>query len=115
MTALNRLPVPFWGSAYTVWPGGVFGRGSLWWWAESFVYRCLLRAREGREERVIQEELDALRAELVAARDVDDADSVADTQAEWRNRLRRTLRFAPQAEAELGFLLNELKPSAGEQ
>lgn len=60
-------------------------------------------------------ELDEAREELVAARDADDADTAADVQAEWRNRMRRALRGDPEAAAELRLLLDELAPDGGEE
>ncbi|WJV49442.1 hypothetical protein [Streptomyces flavofungini] len=59
-------------------------------------------------------ELDEARAELVAARDAQDADTAADVQAEWRNRMRRALRDDPEAAAELRLLLDELAPDESE-
>ncbi|WP_308437842.1 hypothetical protein [Streptomyces capitiformicae] len=38
-------------------------------------------------------------------------EAVADAQAEWRNRLRRTLRADPAAAAELRVMLDELAPA----
>ncbi|MFD0413643.1 hypothetical protein [Streptomyces sp. NPDC127108] len=60
-------------------------------------------------------ELDEAREELVAARDAEDADTAADVQAEWRNRMRRALRDDPEAAAELRVLLDELAPDGGEE
>ncbi|MFH8987472.1 hypothetical protein [Streptomyces sp. NPDC017940] len=64
-------------------------------------------------EGAVAGELDEAREELVAARDGDDPDAAADVQAEWRNRLRRTLRADPEAAAELRALLAELAPADG--
>ncbi|WP_405654263.1 hypothetical protein [Streptomyces sp. RK9] len=60
-------------------------------------------------------ELDEAREELVAARDAEDADTAADVQAEWRNRMRRALRDDPEAAAELRVLLDELAPDGAEE
>lgn len=56
-------------------------------------------------------DLDAARAELVDAQRSADEGTVADIQAEWRSRMRRTLQADPQAAAELRALLEELAPS----
>ncbi|MFC4468069.1 hypothetical protein ACFPH6_26635 [Streptomyces xiangluensis] len=64
----------------------------------------------GRDEEVVEGELEESRAELVAARDTEDEDAAADVQASWRSRLRRTLREDPAAAAELRALLDELAP-----
>ncbi|MGW0820536.1 hypothetical protein [Streptomyces sp. NPDC002845] len=69
----------------------------------------------GREEEAVQGELEESRADLVAAQDSGDEEAVADVQAEWRNRLRRTLRADPEAAAELRTLLDELAPPADDQ
>ncbi|MEV7865979.1 hypothetical protein AB0P17_07730 [Streptomyces sp. NPDC088124] len=55
-------------------------------------------------------DLDTAHADLTAARQDDDAEAASDIQAEWRNRLRRTLRADPEAAAELRSLLDELSP-----
>ncbi|MEV7137834.1 hypothetical protein [Streptomyces tauricus] len=62
----------------------------------------------GRDEEVVQGELEESRADLVAARDADDEDAADDVRASWRVRLRRTLRDDPEAAAELRTLLDEL-------
>ncbi|UUU34674.1 hypothetical protein JIX56_35155 [Streptomyces sp. CA-210063] len=69
----------------------------------------------GRSEQDVQDDLEESRAELVAAQDAGDEEAVADVQAEWRNRLRRTLRADPNAAAELRALLDELVPEKDEQ
>ncbi|WP_149822758.1 hypothetical protein [Streptomyces tailanensis] len=66
----------------------------------------------GRDEADVQEDLEESRADLVAARDAGDDEAVADVRAEWRNRLRRTLRADPAMAAELRALLDELAPAA---
>ncbi|GHC64584.1 hypothetical protein [Streptomyces flavofungini] len=73
------------------------------------------RRAEGGDGGVVAGELDEAREELVAARDADDADTAADVQAEWRNRMRRALRDDPEAAAELRVLLDELTPDGGEE
>ncbi|MFI6703338.1 hypothetical protein ACIBJC_31065 [Streptomyces sp. NPDC050509] len=55
-------------------------------------------------------DLEATRAELTAAQREDDTEAVDDLHAEWRGRLRRTLRADPEAAAELRALLDELNP-----
>ncbi|MGW0839972.1 hypothetical protein ACWD26_07385 [Streptomyces sp. NPDC002787] len=67
----------------------------------------------GRDADGVQEDLEESRADLVAAQDAGDEEAVADVQAEWRNRLRRTLRADPNAAAELRELLDELAPESG--
>lgn len=62
----------------------------------------------------VEEELDTVRAELVAARRDEDEQLVADVQAEWRARLRRALAADPAAAAELRAVLDELTPAAPE-
>lgn len=64
----------------------------------------------GRDADGVQEDLEESRADLVAAQDAGDEEAVADVQAEWRNRLRRTLRADPAAAAGLRELLDELVP-----
>ncbi|MFI9583065.1 hypothetical protein ACIHCQ_14740 [Streptomyces sp. NPDC052236] len=56
-------------------------------------------------------DLDAARAELVAAQQSGDETTTDDLQAEWRSRLRRALQADPEAAAELRALLEELTPS----
>ncbi|TGA90718.1 hypothetical protein [Streptomyces sp. MZ04] len=70
------------------------------------------RGRDG-EEDVVAGELEEARAELAAARDSSDAEAEADVLAEWRGRMRRTLRADPAAAAELRSLLEELSPGSG--
>ncbi|WP_405819323.1 hypothetical protein OG705_08005 [Streptomyces sp. NBC_00838] len=60
----------------------------------------------------VEEELDTVRAELVAARQDEDEQLIADVHTEWRTRLRRTLAADPAAAAELRALLDELDPAA---
>ncbi|WP_156724068.1 hypothetical protein [Streptomyces apocyni] len=64
------------------------------------------------DEETVEGELEEARADLAAARVADDADAAADVTAEWRNRIRRTLRADPAAAAELRTLLDELAPGA---
>ncbi|MGW0532756.1 hypothetical protein [Streptomyces sp. NPDC003032] len=66
----------------------------------------------GADDAVVGE-LDEARAELVAARETEDADMAADVQAEWRSRLRRRLAADPAAAAELRALLAELASEGG--
>ncbi|MEV0319511.1 hypothetical protein ACIBKX_01165 [Streptomyces sp. NPDC050658] len=67
------------------------------------------RGREG-DEDVVEGELEEARAELAAARDSSDEEAEADVLAEWRGRMRRTLRADPEAAGELRALLDELAP-----
>ncbi|MFD3918452.1 hypothetical protein [Streptomyces sp. NPDC058595] len=62
----------------------------------------------------VEEELDTVRAELVAARQDEDEQLITDVHTEWRTRLRRTLAADPAAAAELRALLDELAPAAPE-
>ncbi|MFI2349136.1 hypothetical protein ACH492_19200 [Streptomyces sp. NPDC019443] len=55
-------------------------------------------------------DLDTARAELVDAQQSADEEAAADIQAEWRSRMRRTLRADPEAATELRALLDELWP-----
>ncbi|MFE2654077.1 hypothetical protein ACFXGY_29765, partial [Streptomyces sp. NPDC059346] len=64
----------------------------------------------GETDEVIGAELEESRAELTAARAEDDEQAAADIEAEWRNRLRRTLRADPAAAGELRAILDELAP-----
>ncbi|MFF8555501.1 hypothetical protein ACF058_22010 [Streptomyces sp. NPDC015501] len=64
----------------------------------------------GEADEVIGAELEESRAELTAARAEDDEQAAADIEAEWRNRLRRTLRADPAAAGELRAILDELAP-----
>jgi hypothetical protein len=80
-----------------------------WEQARDRVVAFFTRGREG-EGEVVQAELEESRAELVAAREANDEEMAADVQAEWRARLRRTLRADPSAAAELQALLDELMP-----
>ncbi|MFE7139131.1 hypothetical protein ACFVAG_15415 [Streptomyces sp. NPDC057644] len=64
----------------------------------------------GEDDEVIDAELEESREELTAARSEDDEATAADIEAEWRNRLRRTLRADPQRADELRTLLDELAP-----
>ncbi|MHC0432637.1 hypothetical protein ACX6XY_21020 [Streptomyces sp. O3] len=63
------------------------------------------------DEETVTGELEEARADLAAAREADDAEAAADVAAEWRNRLRRTLRADPAAAEELRELLEELAPA----
>ena len=70
---------------------------------------------EGSEElRNLLDGLDGSREELIAARAAGDASAEEDLRAEWRNRLRRTLRADPALAGKLRALIDELTPrSAG--
>ncbi|MER6996433.1 hypothetical protein [Streptomyces sp. NPDC000410] len=66
-------------------------------------------ARHGTaDEESAAADLDIARAELVE--EGAEEQTEADITAEWRNRLRRTLRADPEAAAELRALLKELAP-----
>ncbi|MFF8959806.1 hypothetical protein [Streptomyces sp. NPDC014894] len=58
----------------------------------------------------VDEELEASREQLIAARDDGDPEAAADVEDEWRLRLRRALRENPAAAEELRLLLEELAP-----
>jgi hypothetical protein len=64
----------------------------------------------GGDEDTAEEELRVSRGELVAAREAEDEDAVADIEAAWRTRLRRALQADPAAAEELRALLAELAP-----
>jgi hypothetical protein len=68
-------------------------------------------ARDGEAGQVGQE-LELSRQELAAARAADDDLAAGDIEAEWRTRLRRTLRADPAAASELRLLLAELAPDS---
>jgi len=71
--------------------------------------RVVVFFSRGRDEaEPVQGELEASRADLVAARDAEDEEAADDVRASWRVRLRRTLRDDPAAAAELRALLDEL-------
>ncbi|MFD8966180.1 hypothetical protein ACFV0C_14460 [Streptomyces sp. NPDC059568] len=59
----------------------------------------------------IEAELETARAELTTAQQDGDEQTADDLRAEWRNRLRRTLRADPEAAAELRALVDELTPT----
>ncbi|WP_245703610.1 hypothetical protein [Streptomyces lushanensis] len=63
----------------------------------------------------IEAELETARAELTAARQEGDEQIDDDLRAEWRNRLRRTLRADPESAAELRALVDELTPAPAAQ
>ncbi|MFI1399813.1 hypothetical protein [Streptomyces sp. NPDC020681] len=67
-------------------------------------------ARESADSEIVGAYLDESRAELAEAQQAQDEEAAADIQAEWRSRMRRTLRADPQAAAELRALLDELAP-----
>ncbi|MFF3752208.1 hypothetical protein ACFYYH_17375 [Streptomyces sp. NPDC002018] len=58
----------------------------------------------------IEADLETTRAELTTAQRDGDEETAEDLRAEWRNRLRRTLRADPEAAAELRALVDELSP-----
>jgi hypothetical protein len=66
--------------------------------------------RDGGDTGAVDAELEESRAELTAALADADEDTAADIEAEWRTRLRRTLRANPEAAEELRGLLEELAP-----
>ncbi|WP_255952557.1 hypothetical protein [Streptomyces odontomachi] len=95
--------------------------GDGWERARGLLARVVARRRgsaegetDGADEAVreAEGELDAAREQLLAARDSGDEETVADVQAEWRSRLRRTLEADPTLAAELRSVLDELTPSA---
>ncbi|MFI1224840.1 MULTISPECIES: hypothetical protein [unclassified Streptomyces] len=78
-----------------------------WTQARGRVARFLGR---GEDDEAVDAELEESRAELTAARAEADEETAADIEAEWRTRLRRTLRANPEAAEELRSLLDELSP-----
>ncbi|MEV4613600.1 hypothetical protein AB0K43_13505 [Kitasatospora sp. NPDC049258] len=74
-------------------------------WSEA---RGRFAALFGRRSEAVCEDLDAVRAELLAAEDQDAA--AAGAEAEWTARLRRALAADPAAAAQLRALLDELAP-----
>ncbi|MFG3531243.1 hypothetical protein ACGF8B_31575 [Streptomyces sp. NPDC047917] len=78
-------------------------------WAQTRERMARFLARGGDTDGV-DEELDASREELVAARDGEDPDVAADIEDEWRLRMRRALRADPAAAQELRVLLAEIAP-----
>ncbi|MFE2377151.1 hypothetical protein [Streptomyces sp. NPDC059398] len=73
---------------------------------------AFLARRGGTDATAVAAELDAVRAELAAARREGDEEAAADVQGEWRMRMRRALLADPDAAAELRALLDELAPPA---
>ncbi|MGW7362823.1 hypothetical protein ACWGI8_05170 [Streptomyces sp. NPDC054841] len=66
-------------------------------------------ARHGTaDEESVAADLDLAHAELVE--EGAEEQTAADITAEWRNRMRRTLRADPESAAELRALLDELTP-----
>ncbi|MGQ7747634.1 hypothetical protein ACUN29_03815 [Streptomyces sp. WC2508] len=78
-------------------------------WAQTRERMARFLARGGETDGV-DEELEASREELIAARDGEDPDAAADIEDEWRLRMRRALRADPAAAQELRVLLDELAP-----
>ncbi|MFD0344810.1 hypothetical protein ACFVH0_40140 [Streptomyces sp. NPDC127117] len=78
-----------------------------WTQTRERVARFLAR---GEETDGVDEELDASREGLIAARDGEDPDAAADIEDEWRLRMRRALRADPAAAQELRLLLDEIAP-----
>ncbi|WP_299537759.1 hypothetical protein [uncultured Streptomyces sp.] len=70
-------------------------------------------ARRGGAEPPLEGELDESREDLLAARDAEDVEAAADVEAQWRARMRRTLRADPAAADELRSLLAELERDTG--
>ncbi|WP_046501773.1 hypothetical protein [Streptomyces odonnellii] len=58
----------------------------------------------------VEADLETTRAELTTAQQDGDEETTQDLHAEWRTRLRRTLRADPEAAAELRALVDELTP-----
>lgn len=68
-------------------------------------------ARGAASPESVEADLETTRAELTTAQQDGDEETAEDLQAEWRTRLRRTLRADPEAAAELRALLDELTPT----
>lgn len=81
-----------------------------WAQARRRVVAFLARRHGAADEEVLEGELEESRADIVAARQGDDEEEIADVTAVWRRRLRRLLRDDPAAAAELRALLDELQP-----
>ncbi|MFH9610679.1 hypothetical protein [Streptomyces sp. NPDC017448] len=64
----------------------------------------------GEDGEVVDAELEESREELLAAHRDGDEEAAADVAAEWRIRLRRTLRDDPEAAGELRAILDDLAP-----
>ncbi|MEV6565230.1 hypothetical protein [Streptomyces kronopolitis] len=70
----------------------------------------LARRRGTHDEEALAGELEASRADLVAAREEGDESGADGVAAAWRLRLRRLLSEDPAAAAELRALLDEVAP-----
>ncbi|MFF2008531.1 hypothetical protein ACFVWY_05570 [Streptomyces sp. NPDC058195] len=81
-------------------------------WAQARQRVAGFLARGGDTDGV-DEELEASRAELVAAQDGTEPGIAADIEEEWRLRLRRALRADPSAAGDLRHLLDEIAPGGG--
>jgi hypothetical protein len=77
---------------------------------EGFVQ--LWRRVQPHRAETVAAELDAGRAEVLAAIEVDDQEVLSEVRAEWQGRLRRLLVARPEAAAELRRLLDEIAPPA---
>lgn len=88
-----------------------------WEQARDEFTRIFSRAGTGRvgteEGSDFAAELERSRAELVEALEHEDTTTESDVLAEWRARLRRTLRVDPASAAELRELLDALLPESG--
>ncbi|MFE2601171.1 hypothetical protein ACFXCZ_32570 [Streptomyces sp. NPDC059396] len=72
-------------------------------------------ARGAASPESVEADLETTRAELTTAQQDGDEAATEDLEAEWRTRLRRTLRANPEAAAELRTLVDELTPTAPAQ
>ncbi|MEU0271272.1 hypothetical protein [Streptomyces sp. NPDC006307] len=90
--------------------------GESWEQAKGRIVAFFAR-RAGTDPEAVTAELDAVRAELLAAEESGDERTTADAQAEarteWRARMRRTLQADPEAAGELRAMLDELMPTSG--
>ncbi|GLF98569.1 hypothetical protein [Streptomyces yaizuensis] len=68
-------------------------------------------SRGAADPDTVTAELETSRAELLEAQEEQDEEAAADVLAEWRVRMRRTLRDDPEAAAELRTLLEEIAPA----
>ncbi|MFF5568180.1 hypothetical protein ACFY7Z_25170 [Streptomyces sp. NPDC012623] len=75
---------------------------------EGFVQ--LWRRTQPQRAEAVAAELDAGRAEVMAAAAVDDQEVLNEVRVEWQGRLRRLLVAQPAAAAELRRLLDEIAP-----
>ncbi|MFJ9121917.1 hypothetical protein ACIRJO_41110 [Streptomyces sp. NPDC102394] len=80
-------------------------------WAQVRERFAVLIGGDRREAtEAVRRELDASRAQLLDARQAEDAEAFADIEAEWRSRLRRLLAAQPELTAQLQQIIAEFTP-----